>query len=316
MDDAGGPVFALTLHRSGGTVLARMLNCHPGLVIWGEHAGFINQLAALDDSIGRFDAIASPPPAPRLRKFAQSKTRDEGKFEPWIHPFDRAEFRRWCGDFIEQTFARHLAPGQRWGFKEIRYHSMALARFLVTLFPNCRLVILRRDLTELCVSNLLALWTMKALKQAGVADNETLADQAIADCAYALTTVDAGLAEIAETFPDRTISLSYRRLSQSPFEEIERVFEFLGLETDSEVRKALDAAWNVKSGATDKSKGAGALTRETIERLAPRYLAAARAEIAAGGQDLARLRRLCGRGRFSFVAGDHALRDTPYSSMF
>jgi predicted nicotinamide N-methyase len=28
-----GPVFLLTLHRGGGTVLARVLNCHPDLVI-------------------------------------------------------------------------------------------------------------------------------------------------------------------------------------------------------------------------------------------------------------------------------------------
>ena len=293
-----------------------MLNCHPNLVIWGEHAGFINQLAALDDSIGRFDAVATPPSARRLRKFAQGEPRNERRFEPWVHPFDRAEFRCWGRDFIEHTFSRHLALGQRWGFKEIRYHSATLARFLVTLFPGGRFVILRRDLIDLCVSNLLAPWTARALKKAGVADSASLAEQAIADCAYALTTVDTGLAEIVASFPGKTISLSYGQLSEAPLEEVGRVFEFLRLESDNDLRKALNAAWKTKSGATDKSAGAGALTRETIERRAPHYIAAAKAEIAASGPDLGRLRRLGGRGPFSFVAGDHALQDSPYSSMF
>jgi len=44
-----GPVFVLSPARGGGTVLARILNCHPQLVIWGEHVGLINRLAEIDD---------------------------------------------------------------------------------------------------------------------------------------------------------------------------------------------------------------------------------------------------------------------------
>ena len=47
------PVFVLAQHRSGGTLLARLLNCHPGLVIWGEHAGFINRLAEAHELLVR-----------------------------------------------------------------------------------------------------------------------------------------------------------------------------------------------------------------------------------------------------------------------
>jgi hypothetical protein len=48
-DAQDSPVFLLTLHQAGGTVLARVLNCHPDLVIWGEHVGLINRLAEIDD---------------------------------------------------------------------------------------------------------------------------------------------------------------------------------------------------------------------------------------------------------------------------
>ena len=51
-----GPVFVLTLHRAGGTVLVRVLNCHPELVIWGEHVGLINRLAEIDDMVTRVAA--------------------------------------------------------------------------------------------------------------------------------------------------------------------------------------------------------------------------------------------------------------------
>jgi hypothetical protein len=51
-----GPVFLLTLHRGGGTVLARVLNCHPDLMIWGEHVGLIDRLAAIDDMVTRSTA--------------------------------------------------------------------------------------------------------------------------------------------------------------------------------------------------------------------------------------------------------------------
>jgi len=49
---------------------------------------------------------------------------------------------------IEKIFARGLRAGQRWGFKEIRYHRVLTVRFLEKLFPNARFVILRRDIAE------------------------------------------------------------------------------------------------------------------------------------------------------------------------
>ena len=53
-------MFLLTLHRGGGTVLARVLNCHPDLVIWGEHVGLINRLAEIDDMVSRVGRLMAP----------------------------------------------------------------------------------------------------------------------------------------------------------------------------------------------------------------------------------------------------------------
>jgi hypothetical protein len=59
-DPSLSPVFLLTLHRGGGTVLARVLNCHSDLVIWGEHVRLINRLAEIDDMVTRVGLMIVP----------------------------------------------------------------------------------------------------------------------------------------------------------------------------------------------------------------------------------------------------------------
>ncbi len=39
------PVFIITTGRTGSTLLQRYVNCSKDLVIWGEHGGFITNLA-------------------------------------------------------------------------------------------------------------------------------------------------------------------------------------------------------------------------------------------------------------------------------
>lgn len=48
-------------------------------------------------------------------------------------------------------FGSMLQPGQRWGFKEIRYHTRMVAEYLVTLFPEAKFVLLRRDILSAAV---------------------------------------------------------------------------------------------------------------------------------------------------------------------
>ena len=67
------PVFVCGPHRSRSTYLQRLLNIHPGLVVWGEHGGLINRLAELD-RIGAQQAQArEPPDAVRLKMFVAKR---------------------------------------------------------------------------------------------------------------------------------------------------------------------------------------------------------------------------------------------------
>jgi len=311
----GGPVFVLTAHRSGGTALARGLNRHPDLMVWGEHAGFINKLAELDNLIGHYPRLVQPLTDRDLDEHIRLGKFDPGRFDPWCNPFEQADWRARCRGLIEQTFRRGLHPGQRWGFKEVRYHTPAIAQFLATLFPDARFVILRRDLGPLVLSNLLTPWSMAMLHHLGATDSQAELRAAVHDCAYALAVVDRGLAAIALALPGQTRVVRTGDLAE-PERIFSELFAFLDLSQWPALLDEVKEASNRQLGVTDLDRREGHLSRTTVLRLLPEALAAAAADLAAAGPDLVRLRRLGKAGQYSFLAGDHELVGTQLSSMF
>lgn len=310
-----GPVFVLTAHRSGGTALARGLNRHPDLMIWGEHAGLINKLAELDEVIGHYPPLTRPLGERDLAEHVRLGKFDPGGFDPWRNPFEQADWRDWCRRFIEATFCRGLHPGQRWGFKEVRYHTPVTARFLATLFPEARFVLLQRELGPLVVSNMLTPWSMGKLRRLGATDSEAGVRAAVHDCAYALAVVNHGLDGIAKALPRQCCVVRSRALTD-PVRTFGALFAFLGLPQWPALLDEVKEASDRQLGVTDLGQSEGHLSRETVLRLLPEALAAAAADLAAGPPDLARLKRLGPTGRYSFLVGDHELVGTPYSTMF
>jgi hypothetical protein len=313
---AGGPVFVFSTHRSGGTLLARVLNCHPELVIWGEHGGFINKLAEIDAAVERYPPLTSPLASRGLDSFVQGAKSDPASFNPWVTPFARDGFRQWCRAFIETTFSRGLRPGQRWGFKEIRYHTVATAAFLAALFPDARFVILRRALYPLAVSNLLAPWSVDRLRWSGALATASGVTAAIADCAYALTAIDHGLRAIVTVLPDRCHVVAHDSITPEAQQVFAELFMFLGLKGSMDLLHAIRAVVRGRVGATNFAASEGHLSLAAVQRELPAALAAAQADIAAHGPDPARLKRLAAQGRFSFVVGDHHMCGTQDSMMF
>ncbi len=310
-----GPVFVLTAHRSGGTALARGLNRHPDLMIWGEHAGFINKLAELDAVVGHYPRLTQPLADRDLAEHVHRDKFAPGGFDPWLNPFEQAEWRDGCRRDLEATFRRGLHPGQRWGFKEVRYHTQATAGFLLALFPDARFVILRRPLGPLTLSNLLTPWSMELLRQLGATEHEAQLRAAVHDCVYALAVVNGGLGAIARAWPERCRAITAAALAE-PERTFSDLFAFLGLSQWPALLDEIKEASERRLGVTDMERGEGLLSRGSVERLLPEALAAARAALATGEPDLARLRRLGPIGRYSFLVGDHELAGTKLSSMF
>jgi len=311
-----GPVFVLGAHRSGSSLLARILNCHPDLVIWGEHGGFINRLAEIDAVVGLYPRLTDPLAERGLAAFVAGGKAAPGRFDPWVTPFDQAAFRDWCRTFIATTFARDLRPGQRWGFKEVRYHTAAVTGFLAALFPDARFVILRRPLYPLALSNLFAPWSVDRLRWTGALQSDATVQAAIIDCAYALAAIDQGHRAIAAALPGRCHVLDYDAITPAAQTVFAELFAVLGLSVSPALLRAAAGVAAARIGGSDPRSGEGWLTLPVVERHLPQALARAASELAAGGPDAARLKRLGRDGRFSFLVGDHHLYETPYSGMF
>lgn len=315
------PVFVLSLHRAGGTLLTRLLNCHPGLVIWGEHAGLLNKLADSAALLQAHDALIHGRPARAIRRQATRRRAPQLDFDPWVTPFDRDDFLAASRGLVKQLFATRLHRSQRWGFKEIRYHTPELIGFLHQLFPRGQFVLLDRDPIEVCVSGMLVSWGLSRLLAARVGKRRSLFEAAVADCLYAIEAVRSNLRRSAPLLASQVIQLRYERLAQATNEEICRTLGFLGLRPDRETQRRIQATAASVAGATLKApaipaQDLGLLTASEIRQTAAELFPGIVASIAAEGVDRARLRRPQAQGGFCWLIGDHAVTSPRLSTMF
>jgi hypothetical protein len=299
------PIFVIAPHRSGGTLLERALNTHPGVVIWGEHGGILNKLAEID-AVGRlYWNLAMPLPERGLEQQASNTT----VFNPWRNPVDLSEYRQWCHDFIRASFTRGVPSDRRWGLKEIRYHSLMTTTFLANIFPMGKFVILRRDPIQICISSIFADWSIEQLSKMGAGETKDDARAVIYDSAYAAVAIDHQLAQSAAALKERCLMIWYRDLWSS----IGSIFTFL--ELDPAPEEVVAKAIGTRSGITNRNQRIGLINRTLVEQIAPEAIRHAAAIVSGSGIDVARLKRLRG-GRYCFLLGDHDLEATPYSSMF
>ncbi len=141
------PVFVLSSGRCGSTLLQSILNTSPEFFIWGEHGGFLRQLAIAyfdttsSGSLCRLDADTRPI-AEKLRQL-----RDPTSWNAWLNPFGEPMFRESFRKFVRSFFAPPAHSEARWGFKEIRYgvESDMVPWFLHACFPKAQFIILVRN---------------------------------------------------------------------------------------------------------------------------------------------------------------------------
>jgi hypothetical protein len=291
------------------------MNAHPDVVIWGEHAGVLNKLAEAADILRRHRATRSHGSKRDIEKFLRTKS-ESTQFDPWVSTVTEESFLAFCRGLIRSWFEDRLAPGQRWGLKEIRYHRPETARFLLALFPRSRFMILRRDLVSQCISIVLANWSASTLGVAGDGLDETDAKAIVDDCAYALVAVNSGLTSIVKKYPDCCLAIDYGQLLKEPEQSIRKLYDFSGLKTSPDIIAAAQRMIGVRSGGTPASNTLGVLNREFIERHARVSIAAAQQEIRASGIDYARLISREGKGKYSCLVGDKKMQNTHRSTMF
>lgn len=137
------PVFLLGGHRSGTTLVQRVLNSYDDVQIWGEHEGFLHDVANAFfrgwESRNLFQD--SRPPG--------SAASDPGTdWQAWMNGFTKDEWTQRFRDLVEALLVPAGLPGKRfWGFKEIRYGSATdrTIEFLQQLYPDALFGFIVRD---------------------------------------------------------------------------------------------------------------------------------------------------------------------------
>jgi hypothetical protein len=137
------PVFLLGGHRSGTTLLQRILNSYDDVRIWGEHEGFLQDVAQAFfrgwESTHLFED--SRPPGGE----ASDPTAD---WQAWMNGFTKLDWEQRYRELVEALLVPGGLPGKRfWGFKEIRYGAATdrTIEFLRQLYPDALFAFIVRD---------------------------------------------------------------------------------------------------------------------------------------------------------------------------
>lgn len=140
------PLFIFGFHRSGTTLLQRLLNTYGDVLIWGEHVGFLRDVANAYYRIWRNpDYFASTQPLQTILADTRSLTH----WQAWMNWTDEHEWRRLYREFLQSVFVPRGLPGKRfWGWKEVHYTAANDDRtvpFLAELYPDALFVFVVRN---------------------------------------------------------------------------------------------------------------------------------------------------------------------------
>lgn len=151
------PVVLLGSGRCGSTLLQSILNTNASFLIWGEHNGFLRQIAD-----AYFASVHSPFLKENLKLTERmDRLRSLHEWTAWDNLRGKTELRDRFRGFTRSFFFDPEAGNVRWGFKEVRYphdsNDRAL-QLMFDLFPKTRLIVLIRE-PEATIFSILSRWT-------------------------------------------------------------------------------------------------------------------------------------------------------------
>ncbi len=253
------PVFVVSTGRSGSTLLQRVLNVHPDLTIWGEHAGMISGLVKSLDSVFHPAAHKNLTLGYADRELVVGELSEKDVFKPWVSPFTPEDYEAAIRNLISGLFTNGLSPNVRWGFKEIRYERPQVEK-LMELFPNSHVVILSRDVLGYTQSRFFA-WNNT--------DYDLATDEGLEKVKVRLRSITngwikryQGFVELAAAAPERTSLVSYADLNMQSG-RVSGLFEELGMASP-----AVDAIAPVLEAVVGSSFRHNSMARANREQMA------------------------------------------------
>lgn len=142
-----GPTFVFGCSwRCGSTLLQRIINSSGKIFIWGEHAGLISSCARAYDELITLQPLAD-------RQAQSLAIRGEQAWVANLTPPLALLSDAFRGMLVSYYEPPTRAKGiERWGFKEVRYDAN-VAKFLLSLFPEGRVLFLVRHPVDVIASN-------------------------------------------------------------------------------------------------------------------------------------------------------------------
>jgi hypothetical protein len=157
------PLFLLSAGRSGSTLVQRLLNSYPDMTLWGEHRGFLIDVAAsyfrlLEGTAGKEQFFSSTGARGLQTEDDLRRLKDPAQWQAWTNLLARDEYVDLYRNFVRGCFYHPvMGAGHRWGFKEIRYGADdRVIEFLSQLFPDAVFVFLSRHGLDTLASQLTA----------------------------------------------------------------------------------------------------------------------------------------------------------------
>lgn len=159
----GVPIFVLGSGRSGTTLLQKLLNSTDDVIIWGEHGGFLKQIAdsyflsTEDPQIIQQIFHQNPRPKNPNLNFNKLKLKKIGYC--WMNWYGKKNVVENFSGFIESFFKPEGLAKQYWGFKEIRYGMEdRVIEMLAELFPTAIFLFIVRDPIDVVASQVTMGW--------------------------------------------------------------------------------------------------------------------------------------------------------------
>jgi len=161
-DYAKFPIFLLGTGRCGSTLLQKILNSVDKAMIYGEHGGFLRQIAEAyflnleDKKIEKY--IMSQNAAGEDPVSVSESLKDPQLWSSWTNWYNRETVKNNFRDFIE-SFFNPMSLGRKvhWGFKEIRYGlNDRVLEMLADLYPKGRFIFIVRHPVDVVASKISA----------------------------------------------------------------------------------------------------------------------------------------------------------------
>ena len=228
------PIFLLGSGRSGTTLLQKILNSADDVMIWGEHGGFLKQIAQayfhhtenpeVNQAIFHWNPIAKDPNL----DFHRLRLTDINY--SWMNWYGSREVAASFAGLIESFFHPPGMEKRHWGFKEIRYGGDdRTIELLAKLFPTARFVFIARNPVDVIASQAALGWGRRVALGSGW---KQLAEAWVAQ--------NRGLLEFQRANEERTHFVRFESLTSKDSGAIEDLFKWLGFETSDRQGELVD----------------------------------------------------------------------------